>query len=245
MWWTVGPESAAVVEGTHETGVARRDGVVVIVHEQAKSVVVRRGAAWERFVPGGLTRGSRGPLEVLLETGDDLLEGLFGEGAGTDVGVEVRLVDAFGEQAGETPAGDGAGDGVDGPPTLVQGEVDVGFGGLEEFFVAFVLGVVALSREAAEAGRPLAGSELPSSFVVEAVEVGYVGLFGVASEHPGGVELGVLETVRREGEAYLAVGIAPMPDRDGNSRQDEMRGLGRRGTGGAGFVNVAKIQTKT
>ena len=170
--------------------------------------------------------------KVVLETGDDLLESLFFDRAGGARGVEMGLVDAFGEKAGETPARDSSRDIVERAATLLEGEVLVGDGLLVEALASLVFAMPAATGEAAQRRGPFDRGEVAASVVVEVAETRFGGLLGVAAQHPGGVYLGVFEIVGCEAVGYFTVGSPPVPDRYRERSEDEVRGLRRRGAGG-------------
>ena len=168
----------------------------------------------------------------MLEAGDHLLKSLFLGGSGRSGRVEVSLVDTLGEQPGEPPTRYGSRHIVESAAALFESKVLVGVRFLVEPLAAPVLAMVAAPSEAAQRRGPFGRGELATGVVVECTETWYGGLFGVVSQHPGGVDLRVLEVVGREAVRYFAVGSPPVPDWYGERSEDEMRGLRWRGAGG-------------
>ena len=77
------------------------------------------------------------------------------------------------------------------------------------------------------------------------LEAGDSRLLQVLPQRPGGVELGVGQPACIQNLRHSAVGVPPMPDRDGQSGEDEVAGVARAGAGGAGLVEIAQIHSDT
>ena len=179
--------------------------------------------------------------EVPLEPGDDLLERLFGDRSRRPRRIEVGLVHAFGEQAGESPGRHYLGDIKHSLPTLLPGEVHIGLGVAVELADTSASNVVGRPRKARQLvvsaaldlSAPISGGKL--------LETGDSRLLKVLPQHPRCVELGVGQPVRPQHPRHSAVGVQPMPDRDRQAGEDEVAGVAHAGAGGAGLVKVAKI----
>ncbi len=103
------------------------------------------GNPWLRWELGGRAAHV---AEEPLKPGDDLLKRLFADRSLRPGRIEMGLVDAFGEQAGESPVRHRLSNLTHGTATLIPSEMNVGFGVAVELAGASATNVVGRTGKA-------------------------------------------------------------------------------------------------
>ena len=155
--------------------------------------------------------------------------------------IEVGLVHAFGEKAGKSPVRHCLGDVAHGPATFFPSEMNVGLGVAVEFAGTSATNVVGqpgkahqlVVPEAVHLPTPISGGKL--------LKTGDFRLFEVLPQHPGCVDLCVGQPIGTQHPRYILIGVPPMPNRNGQSGEDEVAGVASAGTGCTGLVKVTQI----
>ena len=153
----------------------------------------------------------------------------------------MGLVHAFGEQAGESPVRHRLGDLAHDPPTLLPSEVHVGVGIAVELAGTSAANVIGRSSKSRQLIGPVAVDFPPAISGGKLLETVDFRLLEVLPQHPRRVDLGVCQAIGPQHPGDISISVPPMPDRDGQTGEDEVTGVVGAGTGCTGLIKVAKI----
>jgi hypothetical protein len=199
------------VKTPHEISVLLRDGLIVIVNEQAVVLLV----------------GILGFRQILLEPGHYLLKRLLIYCSGCSGWIEVKLVYALSKQPGKSPAGDAIGDVRYELPAFISREVNVGVCVGEILFLLLVGLVVLALQQLQELPMTFVLDSNPALFPTQSRKVGDPLLLDIGTQNPRRMKFRARESIAAEYCGYLTVSIMPMPDRHRQTRENKMRCIPR------------------